>query len=135
MKQQSIRLKTAARASGLSGLAVAGEPIVAPEPAPAESGSMFDDFNFCDWLSSKPGTVKIPDNPWVQSLVFEGRFHWNAAYIEGEGTNGQDFSENYTDARRFRLGAKIGFLNYFSYKGIVSQKGCRCLRCCTSRLS
>jgi hypothetical protein len=120
MKQQSIRLKTAALACGLSGLAVAGEPIVAPEPAPAESGSMFDDFDFCDWLSSKPGTVTLPDNPWIQSLVFEGRFHWNAAYIDGEGTNGQDFSENYTDARRFRLGAKIGFLNYFSYKGIVN---------------
>lgn len=120
MKNQSIRLKTTALACGLSSLALAGEPAVAPDPAPADSGSMFDDFNFCDWLSSKPGTVKIPDNPWVQSLVFEGRFHWNAAYVDGEGTNGQDFSETYTDARRFRLGAKIGFLNYFSYKGIVN---------------
>lgn len=120
MKNQSIRLKTTAVACGLSSLALAGEPAAAPDPAPAESGSMFDDFNFCDWLSSKPGTVKLPDNRWVQSLVFEGRFHWNAAYVDGEGTNGQDFSETYTDVRRFRLGAKIGFLNYFTYKGIVN---------------
>lgn len=120
MKQPSIRLTTAGVACGLTCLAFAGEPIVTPEAAPAESGSMFDDFNFCDWLSSKPGTVKLPDNPWVQSLVFEGRFHWNAAYVDGEGTNGQDFSEDYTEARRFRIGAKIGFLNYFTYKGIVN---------------
>lgn len=120
MKPQSIRLKTAALACGMSSLALAGEPVATPEAAPAESGSMFDDFNFCDWLSSKPGTVKLPDNPFVQSLVFEGRYHWNAAYVDGEGTNGQDFSEDYTEARRFRLGAKIGFLNYFTYKGIVN---------------
>lgn len=120
MKPQSIRLKTAALACGMSSLALAGEPVVTPEAAPAESGSMFDDFNFCDWLSSKPGTVKLPDNPFVQSLVFEGRYHWQAAYVDGEGINGQDFSEDYTEARRFRLGAKIGFLNYFTYKGVVN---------------
>ncbi|MCW1886622.1 OprO/OprP family phosphate-selective porin [Luteolibacter flavescens] len=118
MKYQTTQV-TAALLCGLSSLALAGDPVVEPAPA-AESGSMFADFNFCDWLSSKPGTVKIPDNPWVQSLVFEGRYHWNAAYVDGEGTNGQDFSEDYTDARRFRLGGKIGFLNYFSYKGVVN---------------
>ena len=119
MKQHSIRLKTAALACGLSSMAIAGEP--APAPAPADSGSVLSDFDFCSWWSGKPGTVKgIQDNPYVQSLVFEGRFHWNAAYVDGEGTNGQDFSEDYTDSRRFRLGAKIGFLKYFSYKGVVN---------------
>ena len=82
---------------------------------------MFEDFDFCAWLSSKPGTVyKDAGNPWISEVQFFGRYHWQAAYIDGEGTNGQDFSEDYTDARRFRLGAKIGFLNYFSYKGAVN---------------
>ena len=45
MKQQSIRLKTAALACGMSSLALAGDPVVTPEAAPAESGSMFNDFN------------------------------------------------------------------------------------------
>lgn len=107
---------TAALLCGLSSLALAGEPVT--EPAPVSDSVA--DFNFCEWLSSKPGTVKLPDNPWVQSLVFEGRYHWQAAYVDGEGTNGQDFSEDYTDARRFRLGGKVGFLNYFTYKGIVN---------------
>ena len=118
MKHHTIRLQTLALACGFSSLAYAGEPPV--EPAPAESGSMFSDFDFCSWLSSKPGTVKLPENPVVQSLAFDGRYHWQAAYVDGEGTNGQDFSEDYTDVRRFRLGAKIGFFNYFSYKGVVN---------------
>lgn len=120
MKHHTIRLKTAAVvACGLSSIALAGE--VPVEPAAAESGSMFQDFDFCSWLSSKPGTIKgIPENPIIQSVVFEGRYHWNAAYVDGEGTNGQDFSEDYTDSRRFRLGGKIGFLNYFAYKGVVN---------------
>ena len=118
MKHHTIRLQTLALACGFSSLAYSGEPPTTP--APAESGSMFADFDFCTWLSSKPGTVKIPKNPVVQSLVFEGRYHWQAAYVDGEGINDQDFSEDYTEARRFRLGAKIGFLNYFSYKGVVN---------------
>jgi hypothetical protein len=119
MKQHTIRLKTAALVCGLSSMAIAGEP--EPVPAPADSGSVLSDFDFCSWLSGKPGTVKgIPENPVLQSLAFDGRFHWNAAYVDGEGVNGQDFSEDYTDVRRLRLGGKVGFLNYFTYKGVVN---------------
>ena len=110
---------TAALLCGLTSAALAGEPPAAP--APADNGSMFSDFNFCSWLSSKPGTLyKDAGNPWLSEVQIFGRYHWNAAYVDGEGTNGQDFSEDYTDVRRFRLGAKIGFLNYFTYKGVVN---------------
>ena len=119
MKPQSIRLKIAAIACGLSCVAFAGEPNT--ESAMIEESSWLDDFDFCSWLSSKPGTVyKDPSNPWIGEVQLFGRYHWQAAYIDGEGTNGGDFSESYTDARRFRLGAKIGFLNYLSYKGAVN---------------
>ncbi|TAF27766.1 MAG: hypothetical protein EAZ71_00210 [Verrucomicrobia bacterium] len=119
MKPQSIRLKIAAIACGLSCVALAGEPNT--ESAMIEESSWLDDFDFCSWLSSKPGTVyKDPSNPWIGEVQLFGRYHWQAAYIDGEGTNGGDFSESYTDARRFRLGAKIGFLNYLSYKGAVN---------------
>ena len=56
----------------------------------------------------------------VQKLVFEGRYHWQAAHVAGEGTNGQNINEDYTEVRRFRMGAKIGFLTYFTYKGVVN---------------
>ena len=118
MKHHSIRLKTAAAVFGLSSIALAGEPPAAPA---APSGSMFDDFDFCTWLSKKPGTVyKNDDNPWISEINFNGRYHWQAAYVDGEGSFGRNFSEDYTDVRRFRLGAKIKFFNYFAYKGVVN---------------
>lgn len=119
MNYHPTTLKAAAFLCGLTSAAFAGEP---PAAAPQEdSGSMFSDFDFCSWLSSKPGTIyKNPGNPWLSEVQIFGRYHWNAAYIDGEGTNGRDFSEDYTDSRRFRLGAKIGFLNYFTFKGAVN---------------
>jgi Phosphate-selective porin O and P len=79
---------------------------------------MFSDFNFCSWLSSKPGTLyKDAGNPWISEFQVFGRFHYNAAYIDGRDVDGDKFNEAYTDVRRFRLGAKIGFLNYFTFKG------------------
>lgn len=118
MKYQTT-LKTAALLCGLSSAALAGEPPA--QPAASSSESMFSDFNFCSWLSSKPGTVyKDAGNPWLSEVNFFGRFHYNAAYVDGEGTNGKDWNEAYSEVRRFRLGTKIGFLNYFTFKGVVN---------------
>ena len=118
MKYQTT-LKTAALLCGLSSAAFAGEPPA--QPAASSSESMFSDFNFCSWLSSKPGTVyKNAGNPWLSEVNFFGRFHYNAAYVDGEGTNGKDWNEAYSEVRRFRLGTKIGFLNYFTFKGVVN---------------
>jgi Phosphate-selective porin O and P len=116
MNHTTTTLKTAAALlCGLTSAAFAGEPPAAP--AAADNGSMFSDFNFCSWLSSKPGTVyKDAGNPWLSEVNFFGRFHYNAAYVDGNGTNGKDWNEAYTDVRRFRLGTKIGFLNYFTLK-------------------
>ena len=120
MNHNLTTLKTVtALLCGLTSAALAGEPPAAP--AAVDSGSMFSDFNFCSWLSSKPGTLyKDAGNPWVSEVQIVGRYHWNAAYIDGEGTNGKEFSETYTDSRRFRLGAKISFLNYLTFKGAVN---------------
>lgn len=92
--------------------AMAGEPpTIAPLPADSSNG------DWCEWLSNKPGTLfKNPENPWFQELVFFGRFQWQAAYLAGEDTNGYEFSDGYTEVRRFRLGLSTKFLNYFSLK-------------------
>ncbi|MFD0894577.1 hypothetical protein KBB96_05845 [Luteolibacter ambystomatis] len=120
MKHHSKTLKTAALLCGLSSAAFAGEPPA--QTAPASSGdSMFSDFNFCSWLANKPGTVyKDAGNPYLSEVNFFGRFHYNAAYVDGSGTNGKDWNEAYTDVRRFRLGTKIGFLNYFTLKAVAN---------------
>jgi hypothetical protein len=118
MKHYSTPLKAAVLIGGLSSLAFAGEPPASP-PA-ADNGSVLNDFNFCDWLSSKPGTVSKDSNPWLSEVNFFGRFHYNAAYIDGEGTNGQDWNEGYSEARRLRFGTKISFLDYFTLKAAAN---------------
>jgi hypothetical protein len=97
--------------------AFAGElPAATSAPEPAKN-----DGDWCTWLSSKPGTLyKNPDNPWIQEFGIGGRFHWNAAYISGEDTNGYQFSDTHTEVRRFRLSTSIKFLNYFTVKAYAN---------------
>ncbi|MGA0844935.1 MAG: porin, partial [Luteolibacter sp.] len=74
-------------------------------------------FNACEWLQNKPGLVyKNDENPWIQSLQFEGRLQYQAAYLEGEDVNGNDFNETFDEYRRARLGTKVKFLGYFGAK-------------------
>ncbi|MEM1082494.1 MAG: porin [Verrucomicrobiota bacterium] len=89
--------------------AIAGEP-PAIEPAPEPT----NDGDWCTWLSEKPGIFyKNSDNPWIQEFGLGGRFHWNAAYIQGNDINGYGFSDTHTEVRRFRLEPKLKFLNFF----------------------
>lgn len=76
-------------------------------------------FNFAKWLSHSPGTLyKNPDNPWLQEFQISGRFHYNAAYVDGRDNEGRDFHDGYSDFRRFRLGAKATVAKYFTLYGI-----------------
>lgn len=97
----------------LVGSAQAGDSkAVLPSAEPQSSPG-----DWCEWLSNKPGTLyKNADNPWVQEFGVFGRFQWQAAYLWGEDVNGYEFSDDYTELRRFRLGAKIKFLNFFELK-------------------
>lgn len=95
----------------------AGEPGVPPSPEPAAGGS----GDWCDWLSSKPGTLhRAPDHPVLSEFRLFGRFQWQAAYLDGEDVNGYEFGDSYTDVRRFRLGAAAEFLRFFSLKTNVN---------------
>lgn len=85
------------------------------EPQATNNGS------WAEWLMNKPGTLyKNADNPWIQEFGVFGRFQWQAAYLDGKDTNGYSFGDSYTDFRRFRLGAKLKFLNYFTIKSNVN---------------
>ncbi|GAA5483552.1 porin [Haloferula sargassicola] len=99
----------------LATTALGGEiETVAPAPAPANSG------DWCEWLGNKPGTLYKSDNPFIQEFGVFGRFQWQAAYMTGEDVNGYEFSDDYTEVRRFRLGAQLKFLNFFTAKANVN---------------
>ena len=90
----------------------AGEPEATLAAPPAKNPG-----DWCTWLKNKPATVFKDDNPWIQEVGFFGRFHWQAAYLSGNDVNGYNFSDDYTEVRRFRLGMKMKFLEYFELKG------------------
>ena len=96
----------------------AGEPLpaaITPAVEPSFNG------DWCEWLSSKPGTLyKNADNPYIQEFSIGGRFHWQAAYLSGENTNGYKFSDGYTEVRRFRLNAGAKVFNYFTLKAYAN---------------
>ncbi len=100
----------AAMALGLQLPAIAGS-----EPPPAitdtAAGSSGD---WCEWLQSKPGSFKFPDNPWLQGISIGGRFQYQAAYLDGEDVNGRDFNDTYDEYRRVRIETKTDFLQFFS---------------------
>lgn len=92
----------------------AGELPAIDEPVLPASG-------WCEWLSSKPGTLyKNPDHPILQELVIGGRFQWQAASISGEDVNGDDFSDTYTDVRRLRLESSATFLRFLKIKAGIN---------------
>ncbi len=80
--------------------------------------------NWCSWLSEKPGTLyKNKENPYIQELRLFGRFHWQYAYLDGRGADGlgtRKFNYDTEEIRRFRVGAKLGFLNYFEANASVN---------------
>ena len=96
---------------GLQVPAQAGQEAAPVQAAPSNPG------DWCTWLQNKPGTLyKSKENPYLQEFQIEGRFQYQAAYLDGSDVNGNDFNESYDEYRRFRLGAKGKFLQYFGFK-------------------
>jgi hypothetical protein len=95
---------------GLSGEVHAGNPAQAQADAAVP----------CTWFEDALGTAYTSEeSPWLSRFQLTGLLQWQAAYLDGTGTTGEDFSERYTEWRRFRLGARVEFLRYFTYRGMV----------------
>lgn len=87
-----------------------------PEAAPVEA-TPSNPGDWCTWLQNKPGTLyKSKENPYLQEFQLEGRLQFQLAHLEGDDVNNQDYSEDFNEFRRFRLGAKAKFLQYFGAK-------------------
>lgn len=88
------------------------------EPEPTQS--------WCDWLQDKPGMLYAnADNPYIQKLQISGRFQWQYGYADGEGAHEggtRKFNYDTEEIRRFRLGAKMNFLDFLSAEASASFK-------------
>lgn len=77
--------------------------------------------DWCEWLSGKPGLVfKDAENPLLKELLIEGRYQYQAAYLDGEDVDGNDFHSTYDEHRRFRLGAKMKWAQHVSTKVVLN---------------
>ena len=104
-----------ATAIALSGSALAGDVIAeAAAPAPSNNG------DWCAGFKTVGKFYKNEDDPYIQSLKFFGRFQYQYAHIDGEGVDGESFSEGIDEVRRFRFGSEIKFLNGFKLKGNIN---------------
>jgi len=95
----------------LSGSAFAGEIAVPPAPEPSHSG------DWCESLAEFGKFHSDPDGKFIQELKFFGRLHYTYANINGDDVNGDSFSEDFDEFRRFRVGAQIKFLDHFTLMG------------------
>lgn len=96
---------------GLHQATLAGTEPTTQQSAPSNPG------NWCEWLENKPGMLyKSSENPYLQEFQLEGRLQYQMAHLEGEDVNGNDYSSEFNEFRRFRLGAKAKFFTYFGSK-------------------
>lgn len=102
--------------AALSGVALAGDvisPVVAPQPAPTSGGWCHDLKTFGLFHQDK-------NDPYIQEIKFFGRLQVQYGYIDGEGADGNGFSEGFDEFRRVRVGSSIKFLNGFKLKGNIN---------------
>lgn len=83
--------------------------------SPIEVVPKFGQGKWCSWISNEPGTVF--DNsgyPLIQSFVIYGNPQWQYAHVSGTDANGDSFSGDEFELRRFTLGMRLHFFQYFT---------------------
>lgn len=107
-KKKKNKEAEAPEATASADTSSAKDAAVVPPVAP-------NDGNWCTWLQDDPGRLYENDeNPWIQSFQIGGRFHYQAAYLEGTDINGVDFNDHYDEYRRLRFETKTEFLRFFT---------------------
>lgn len=89
----------------------AGEPAPVLATPPAENSG-----DWCDTLQGLGTLYKSSDNPWIQEVKLFGRFHYQYGYSD-ISNNGDDYSGDGDEIRRFRAGMSVKFLNGFKAVG------------------
>lgn len=91
--------------------------LAGPEAQTVPSTPFSNQGDWCTWLQDKPGTLhKNKENPHLQEFRLEGRLHFQTAHLQGEDVNNSDYSSDFNEFRRFRLGASAKFFQYFGAK-------------------
>lgn len=83
--------------------------------SPIEVLPKFGKGKWCGWISGEPGTIfSNSENPIFQSVVIYGNPQWQFGHVSGTDIMGNDFSGDEFLLRRFEVGVRIHFLDYFT---------------------
>lgn len=93
--------------------AFAGDEYVAPV---GPSSSLANSGDWCNTLQNIGKIYKNKENPYFSEFKVFGRLHYQYGYVDGEGVDNEDFSEDFSEVRRARLGLQAKFLKYFKLK-------------------
>ena len=109
-----------------AGMVLAGTPLhagvaAATAPPPVSDAAAPPLSSICAWFASKPGNLyHNPENPWLQDITINTRFHWQYAWVDGftETQAGREHFnyQNHGEVRRFYFGPTFRFLNAFTLK-------------------
>jgi len=82
---------------------------------PIEVLPRFNQSRWCPWISNDPGTLfNNSDQRFVQSIVIYGNPQLQYSYVSGTDALGQRFSGEEFELRRFKLGVRIHFFQFFT---------------------
>lgn len=107
-----FKLTAAASVAALSTAFAGSSPaseVITPAAPPANG-------DWCQALKDFGKFYKNDSSPYIQELKFFGRFQWQAGTVDAEDFNGNDFDDDFTEVRRFRIGTQVKFLNHFKLK-------------------
>lgn len=83
--------------------------------SPIEVAPKLSDGKWCRWISTEPGTLfNRSTNRIFQSVVIYGNPQLQYSHVSGTDSQGNDFSGEEFLLRRFKLGVRVHFLNYFT---------------------
>ncbi|MCU0797898.1 MAG: OprO/OprP family phosphate-selective porin [Akkermansiaceae bacterium] len=79
------------------------------------------DWDFCEWISNDAGLLHEDKDHWLLNrFQISGRFHYQAAYVDGKDVNGRHFHDAYDEYRRTRLEMEMELLRYFDVEVAVN---------------
>ncbi len=104
----------------IGAVALSSSVIAGPIAGPIETVASPSHGDFCASLKSIGKLYKNSDNPYIQEVSVFGRAHVQYGYVDGNNAAGQDFSQDFEDIRRARVGVKVKAFNGLEILGRIN---------------
>lgn len=97
--------------AGAAGSVMAGEPVMKKVDKAEEHAG-----DWCKGLETIGKLYENKKNPYIQEVEIFGRAQIQYGYVSGDDAAGQDFSDDFDEVRRLRLGVGVKAFEHFKLK-------------------